>query len=153
MKTITTQNSKRRIHNISKRAIIIASTSLVIATIFALTFVGSNDLMVHAESDTKNVSGITKTVMIVGHNDSQFLPQIVNINVGDSVRFINQDGQLGGFPHAVISVDGASQIPDNKFGSELLVVGDTFTVKLTESGTYHYIDSIFPEMRGTIVVT
>lgn len=92
-----------------------------------------------------------KTVMIVGHEDPQFVPQIVHLKINDSIRFINQDGQDGGLAHDVVSVD-QSGIPNGSFKSYLPKVGDSFTVKFSEAGTYYYIDSIYPKAYGTIVI-
>ncbi len=102
--------------------------------------------------ETIAISNTLKTVMIVGHEDPQFVPQIIHIKIGDSIRFINQDGQDGGLAHAVVSVD-PSGVPNNIFKDYLPNVSDTFTVKFSEPGTYYYIDSIYPTMHGTIVVT
>ena len=99
-----------------------------------------------------STSSMIKTVMIVGHEDPQFVPQIIYLKIGDSIRFINQDGQDGGLAHAVVSVD-PSGVPNNIFKDYLPNVSDTFTVKFSEPGTYYYIDSIYPTMHGTIVVT
>ena len=101
--------------------------------------------------DTVSISSMVKTVMIVGHEDPQFVPQTIHLKIGDSMRFINQDGQDGGLAHNVISVD-QSGVPNGNFKGYLPNVGDIFTVKFSESGTYYYIDSIYPEMHGTVVV-
>ena len=102
--------------------------------------------------ETISISNTLKTVMIVGHEDPQFVPQTIHLKIGDSIRFINQDGQDGGLAHAVVSVD-PSGVPNNIFKDYLPNVSDTFIVKFSESGTYYYIDSIYPTMHGTIVVT
>jgi len=99
-----------------------------------------------------STSSMIKTVMIVGHEDSQFVPHVVHLKIGDSIRFINQDGQDGGLAHDVISVD-ESGIPNGKFNGNVLNVGDTYTEKFTESGIYNYIDSTYPQMQGIIVVS
>ncbi len=101
--------------------------------------------------ETISTSSSVKTVMIVGHEDPQFVPQTIHLKIGDSMRFINQDGQDGGLAHDVISVD-QSGVPNGNFKGYLPNVGDTFTVKFSEPGTYYYIDSIYPKMHGTIVV-
>ncbi len=92
-----------------------------------------------------------KTVMIVGHEEPEFVPNVVHLKIGDSVRFINQDGQDGGLAHQVISVD-ESGIPDNKFNATLENSGDTYTKKFTESGIYHFTDSTYPQMHTILVV-
>ncbi len=98
-----------------------------------------------------STSGSVKTVMISGHEDPRFVPQTVHLKIGDSIRFINQDGQDGGLAHDVVSVD-QSGVPNGNFKGYLQNVGDTFTIKFSESGIYYYIDSIYPKMHGTIVV-
>lgn len=92
-----------------------------------------------------------KAVMIQGHEEPQFVPHIVHLRINDSVKFINQDGQEDGLAHDVVSVD-ESNLPNDVFSGYLPKVGDSFTVKFAEPGTYYYIDSIYPDMKGTIVV-
>jgi plastocyanin len=107
---------------------------------------------VTASMENFSTSSTIKTVMIVGHEDSQFVPHTVHLKIGDSIRFINQDGQDGGLAHDVISVD-ESGMPNGKFNGIVLNVGDTYTEKFTESGIYNYIDSTYPQMQGIIVVS
>ncbi|HXV66845.1 MAG TPA: plastocyanin/azurin family copper-binding protein [Nitrosopumilaceae archaeon] len=97
-------------------------------------------------------SSMTKTVMIIGNIDSVFVPQIIHINLNDSIKFINQDGQNGGVAHNVVSIDQITLEPNGNFNGYLQNAGDTFTVKFVEPGIYYYIDSIYPKILGTIVV-
>ena len=105
-----------------------------------------------ASMEKFSTSSAIKTVMIVGHEEPQFVPHMVHLKIGDSIRFINQDGQDGGLAHDVISVD-ESGMPNGKFNGIILNVGDTYTEKFTESGIYNYIDSTYPQMQGIIVVS
>ncbi len=107
---------------------------------------------VTASMENFSTSSTIKTVMIVGHEDPQFVPHLVHLKIGDSIRFINQDGQDGGLAHDVISVD-ESGMPNGKFNGIVLNVGDTYTKKFTEPGIYNYIDSTYPQMQGIIVVS
>jgi len=107
---------------------------------------------VTASIENFSTSSTIKTVMIVGHEDPQFVPHTVHLKIDDSIRFINQDGQDGGLAHDVISVD-ESGMPNGKFNGTVLNVGDTYTKKFTESGIYNYIDSTYPQMQGIIVVS
>ena len=93
-----------------------------------------------------------KTVMIIGHEVPQFVPNVVYLKTGDSIRFINQDGQDGGLAHDVISVN-ESGIPDGKFSGTLLNIGDIYIEKFTEAGIYNFIDSAYPQMQGILVVS
>lgn len=98
-------------------------------------------------------SSMTKTVMIIGNDGSTFVPQIVHINLNDSIKFINQDGQNGGVAHDVVSIDQITLEPNGNFNGYLQNSGDTLTVKFVEPGIYYYIDSIYPKILGTIVVS
>jgi len=101
--------------------------------------------------ETTSRLSMVKTVMISGHEDPRFVPHTIQLKIGDSIRFINQDGQDGGLAHDVVSVD-QSGVPNGNFRSYLPNAGDTFTVKFSEPGIYYYTDSIYTKMQGTIVV-
>ncbi len=93
------------------------------------------------------------SVMIVGTgSDTQFYPSYLNIRVGDTVAFINQDGTSGGIAHSVLSVDSTSGMANGVFDSGLLHVGNIFKVKFDKIGTYSYIDPTYPNAVGTIIV-
>ena len=98
-----------------------------------------------------SISSTIKTVMIVGHEEPEFVPNVVHLKIGDSVRFINQDGQDGGLAHHVISVD-ENGMPDDKLNTTLENSGDTHIEKFTESGIYHITDSAYPQMHAILVV-
>ena len=136
------------------RKVGIALTAIVFGLIFspavALSEAGAVKKSVTL-TENISTSGIVKTVMISGHEDPRFVPQTIHLKVGDSIRFINQDGQDGGLAHDVASVD-QSGVSNGNFNGYLPNVGDIFTVKFIEPGTYYYIDSIYPKMHGTIVV-
>ena len=107
---------------------------------------------VTAPMENLSTSSTIQTVMIAGHEDPQFVPNVVHLKKGDSIRFINQDGQNGGLAHDVISVDDRG-MPDGKFNGILLNVGDIYIEKFTESGIYNFIDSAYPQMQGILVVS
>ncbi len=138
----------------TKNKVAIALTAIVLGLIVspAVAFTEA-EAMKKSETlvETISTSSMVKTVMIVGHEDPLFVPQTVHLKIGDSIRFINQDGQDGGLAHDVVSVE-QSGVTNSNFKGYLPNVGDTFTVKFSEPGTYSYIDSIYPEMQGTIVV-
>ena len=93
--------------------------------------------------------GSDKTVMIIGHEQIQFVPQLVQVNVGDSIVFTNQDGHVDGSPHTVVSVDSQG-MPTGDFADVLLYVGDIFELSLEKAGVYNYVDSIRPEITGIV---
>ncbi len=68
-----------------------------------------------------------------------FDPAILNIKVGDTVTWTNNDS-------------AAHRISGNGFQSSDMANGQTYSFKFTAAGTYDYICSIHPSMKGTIVV-
>jgi len=73
-----------------------------------------------------------------------FSPASVTAKVGQTVQWTNQDTP----PHNVVYVSGP------KFASSpTLNTGGQFKLKLTQAGSIHYICSIHPFMKATIVVT
>jgi amicyanin len=73
-----------------------------------------------------------------------FSPDAVHAKVGQTVTWTNQDTP----PHNVTYVSGP------KFtSSSTMSPGATFSLKLTQAGTIHYVCTIHPQMTATIVVT
>lgn len=124
---------------------------LVVSPAVALSETGS--MRSSAELAKSASTSLVKTVMVVGIEDPKFVPQVIHLEVNDSIRFINQDGKNGGLAHDIVSVDAQSRIPNGIFHGSLLNVGDTFTVKFLEPGVYYFTDSIYPQMSGIIVVS
>ena len=80
-----------------------------------------------------------------------FQPSPVQLQVGDTVTWINDDLE----PHTVTS--GSSGVPDNKFNSSpdfipLMAPGATFSHTFTEAGEYPYFCLLHPNMVGTVSV-
>ena len=86
---------------------------------------------VHAASFIVNVGGAQLV----------FTPQTLNVDVGDTVTFINK----GGF-HNVTADDGS-------FTSSFLTHGHAYSHAFTKPGKYPYHCKIHPYMTGTVIVT
>ena len=82
------------------------------------------------------VSSKTETITIANFS---FSPAQITINSGDSIKWVNQDSV-------------AHQIKSDTFASQSLNNGDSFEYKFQNAGTYEYICSIHPSMKGTITV-
>lgn len=81
----------------------------------------------------------TNTVVI---KSFMFMPMTLTIPAGTTVTWQNLDGE----PHTAVSIDGL-------FRSPALDENDTYSFKFDKAGTYKFLCSIHPQMRGTIVVT
>jgi plastocyanin len=80
-----------------------------------------------------------------------FQPNLVQVSIGDTVTWINDDSQ----PHTVTS--GVSGRPDGGFDSSpnfnpLMVSGQGFEHTFTEAGEYPYFCQLHPNMVGTVQV-
>ncbi|MEH1831844.1 MAG: cupredoxin domain-containing protein [Nostoc sp.] len=64
------------------------------------------------------------------------------IAVGKTVQFINVDEE----PHTATATDGS-------FNSKALDTNQTWNYTATKPGTYPYICSVHPFMKGTLTVT
>lgn len=72
----------------------------------------------------------------------KFEPADLSIPAGKTVQFINVDEE----PHTATSTDGT-------FNSKALDGNETWNYTATKPGTYPYICSIHPFMKGTLTVT
>lgn len=84
--------------------------------------------------------------------DAAYQPNLVQISVGDTVTWTNDDSQ----PHTVTS--GVNGQPDGRFNSSpnfnpLLATGQTFEHTFTEAGEYPYFCLLHPNMVGTVSVS
>lgn len=70
----------------------------------------------------------------------RFNPATIAINAGDSVRWTNQDSA----PHDAAGDGWSTRTPMRK--------GEADEVRFDTPGTYEYICSIHPNMKGTVVV-
>ncbi|BBY04408.1 cupredoxin domain-containing protein [Mycobacterium seoulense] len=71
-----------------------------------------------------------------------FAPATLTVAAGTTVTWTNRDEE----PHTVAASDGS-------FHSPGMGTGATFTHTFTDPGTFDYVCSIHPMMRGTVVVT
>ena len=86
-----------------------------------------------------------KQVTIIEPADVQkwgYEPRRLTVEVGDRVAFFNE----GRIPHTATATNGA-------FDTGLARHNETRTVELTKPGTFRYICTPHPWMKGTIVVT
>lgn len=139
----------KRTYEIPKQALILASISLIAAAMIVPVIAGNDEPKVQAESNIKQ--GLDTSIVIAYMDETVFDPSTTAINVGDTVVFINQDGYPGRIGHAIIAVD-ENRTPTGEFASELIPVGKTFKITFTEPGIYHYMDSIYPSVKGIITV-
>jgi plastocyanin len=102
------------------------------ATLFTAAALLTATLAISARAAT------THTVVIDG---TAFAPATVTVQQGDRVVWQNKDP----FPHTATSRDGG-------FDSKSIAPGKSFTFVAANKGTFDYVCSFHPNMKGTLVV-
>jgi plastocyanin len=90
------------------------------------------------DSRTKAVAAQSGSVTIVDFN---FSPGTITVNQGDTVTWVND----GPTPHSATSQDGV-------FDTGIFPAGQSRSHTFNEAGTFAYICTPHPNMRGTVVV-
>jgi len=73
-----------------------------------------------------------------------FDPTSLTVMTGTTVTWVNEDS----VPHTVVSGEGDPAV----FSSAPIPAGGSYTFTFTAPGTYQYICSIHPSMKGTVIV-
>lgn len=86
-----------------------------------------------------------------------YQPAVVTINVNQSVTWVNQDKEV----HTITSGKSAGRAgllgnrvgqPDGLFDSGPVNIGQSWTHKFTQAGTFEYFCTIHPWMQGYVIV-
>ncbi len=100
-----------------------------------------NGSTTQAASSAAGPGGVVHIVM----KSLDFSPLSVDAHVGQRVVWTNDDAA----PHNVTYVSG----PAFRSSREQLTLGQRFSIKLSRAGTIHYVCTIHPWMKATIVVS
>lgn len=106
----------------------------------ALGTTGAAVLMQSARTAAAATSA-TQPAVTISHYS--FQPGALTVTKGSTVTWINKDDDV----HTIKSTDGPEA-----FSSPALDNGNRFGFTFHRAGTYHYVCSVHPYMRGTIVV-
>jgi len=83
--------------------------------------------------------------------DECWLPSVVNVNIGDTVVWSNDDTAAHTVTSGINAVTPGEEI-GALFDSSLFMAGSTFSVTFSESGTFDYFCMVHPWMVGTVIV-
>lgn len=127
-------NTARKEQLIMKRFLMILGTGAVVVALLA-------GLAILASGQTTAIASPAPAAAEVEINNFSFSPSTLTVPVGTQVTWTNKDE----IPHNVVS-------SDKTIKSKVLDTDDKFTFTFTQAGTYSYICTIHPRMKGTIVV-
>jgi plastocyanin len=111
---------------------VLAAASALLAVVFAATGLFAGQQLATAASGPVSISGLA------------FSPATINVNVGDTVTWTNNESS--NIQHTVTSDSGT------ELASALLSPGNSYAHTFTIAGTYAYHCTIHPTMHGTVVV-
>jgi plastocyanin len=94
------------------------------------------------QAGTQPQASSPTAVATVKIHNFKFEPPTAAIAVGETIQFINLDEE----PHTATSTDGT-------FNSKALDTNQTWNYTATKPGTFPYICSVHPFMKGSLTVT
>lgn len=123
-----------------KITLVYALGCLLTTSTWAVTSASDTSMSSMNMSPPATVSKVTqeKRVQI---KEFAFVPAAITISAGDTITWINQDAA----PHDVKS-------EDKTLNSTTLSQGDSYRQTFNKPGTYTYICSFHPFMKGTVIV-
>lgn len=122
------------------------STNATSSSISTRTVSNMNNVAAIVQKNLTAVS-IEPDAAVLG--DKAFNPSIVDIKVGDTIAWTNNDPVI----HTIVEGSPSStSVPANGFNSEFLNQGMTFKHTFDKSGILNYYCSIHPTMIGKVVV-
>jgi plastocyanin len=105
---------------------------------------GGSEQSSQKQSSSLSIMEEENIVSIAGSSGSNsYNPNRIEINVGDTVTWINDDSS----PHTVTSSN------DSAFDSDVLMRGETFSFTFDKEGEYPYFCTLHPSMVGTVIAT
>jgi plastocyanin len=91
-----------------------------------------------------------KVTMISSENEGYlYQPNTTQVNVGDTVSWINDDDTL----HTVTSGSGTDENAGASFDSGIMGTGKIFEQTFTRAGEYPYFCIVHPDMTGKVIVS
>jgi plastocyanin len=132
---------------VKKNAVVIAS--VVIAGAIVATYVLSGNMNMGVEGSGNSIQQLTASIpsnstvvrIVANAGSNSFSPNPVEVKVGETVTWINDDGR-----HTVTSKDGV-------FESGMMGKGQSFSFTFDKAGEYPYFCEPHRSMVGTVVVT
>ena len=133
-------NHRSRLHPLLATALAVAAIAVLVV---AFTGCGGSDSSTTSGS-TSGGSGSSATSSSgkIDISNFEFAPKSVTVKAGTAVTWTNQDSSA----HTATATS-----PGGGFDTGTLQQGDSKTLKV-EPGTYQYICSIHPFMKGTLTV-
>jgi plastocyanin len=104
---------------------------------------GAGAATAHRSDSTTTPAAVATTHLVM--KVLEFNPSTAGARVGQTLTWTNEDTS----PHNVTYVSG----PRFRSSPRMLNPGAKFSIKLTRAGTIHYVCTLHPWMKATIVVS
>lgn len=126
---------------------------LVLIIILGVIFMISNSRNkdgVSRETESKTLPAVADDIVEVNYTTAGFTPEIVEIKVGQKVKFINKTGKTA----SVASDEHPTHdiYPEFDQWKSAYKGQNVFEFTFTKVGTWRYHDHLNPEMVGTVIV-
>jgi plastocyanin len=123
---------------------------LIVLGIISVFAVVTSTVFTSVEAQTGSIISISIVPGASTLTDTAFQPNPANIQVGDIVRWTNNDNTI----HTVIEGNPSTGGDvEGGFASDILGPGVTFEHTFNQTGTFEYYCNLHPQMVGTIIVS
>ena len=122
--------------NKESRIVLVASALMVV-----FVFAGCSAGRARSADNAPAATQASSQPQVITIKDFAFGPPTITVPVGTEVTWINKDDTI----HTVVDKGHA-------FKSEALDTDQKFTFKFDKPGTYSYLCSLHPKMKGEVVV-
>ncbi len=123
---------------------------LIVLAIISVSAVVTSTVFTSVEAQTGIIISISIVPGASTLTDTAFQPNPVNVKVGDTVSWTNNDNTI----HTVIEGNPATGGEvEGGFASEILGPGVTFEHTFNQTGTFEYYCNLHPNMVGTVIVS
>ena len=131
------------------KKVIIAAVAIIVILALGLILINRNnsaDQLPNSVSNQAEVSapdnGLNSNNQAIAIQNFSFSQPIITVKKGDMVVWINKDSA----PHTVTGADGGPSSPTiNK--------NESYSFKFDNIGTFNYLCSFHPSMKGVVIVT
>lgn len=124
------------LRQLSDRLLVVLGLALVVCT--AIVFIAHDGQSGAAAAQP--APGASKSTDRVSIKDFLFKPEAIDVAVGTKITFTNEDAA----PHTATSEDGGV------FDTGTLTKGESGSVTIENAGTFAYLCTIHPFMKGTV---
>ena len=142
-------SSNNGVINSILRKYVFATALFVIVVPYSIGLIFTEAVGISPSNSTSDTSTDEVTMVSSGDEGYLYMPDTIQVKVGDTVMWTNDDDTL----HTVTSGSGTDENMGADFDSGMMATGKTFEHTFTAGGEYPYFCMVHPDMIGKVIVS